>query len=152
MNDNEQTLQLYTNEKNFDKSPHTIKMDNMVLTKFSRYINKTFKEVKKEDVVTFFNALKSGELQGKRGKYADYTIELYKWLTGTKEPEQVSWLQINIKKAYKHKTKTDVLELTEVEELIKTARTPRNRAIIAVLFDSAARIGEFTNPKNWCDW
>ncbi len=146
-------------EKNFGKSQHTHKLDKIILTSFSKYVNKTFMEVKKEDVVAFFNAMKSGELHSKRGKYGDYTIELYKsqikkfykWLYNYEEtqsvPKQVSWITVNAKRAYKHKTEADILTVEEVEALIEAAKTPRNRAIISVLFDSAARIGEFVNLK-----
>ena len=157
MESDEQILKRYMRERNIDKSKHTLKIDNLVLRTFSRYVKKPFREVTKDDVMDFFDAMRTGKITSQYGRYGGYTIELYKsqikkffkWLYDfeitQKVPEQVAWIKLNVKKAYKHKTKADILTLEEIEQFIEAAKTPRNRAIISVLFDSACRISEFTN-------
>ena len=46
-----------------------------------------------------------------------------------------------------HKTKADILTIDEIYQLLDYCKKTRERAIIAVLYDSAARLSEFTNLK-----
>jgi site-specific recombinase XerD len=62
-----------------------------------------------------------------------------------KETEIVSWIQPNIKKAYKTKTAAEILNSEEIDVLITTAKNARDKAIIVVLYDTATRVSEFAN-------
>ena len=154
MSSNREIFKKYQREVNLGKSRDVKLMDRQMISKFVKYVKKPFDKITKEDLVSFFNDMESGNLKNKWGRpYGKYTIELcksqakkfFKWYTGEKEPEIVSWIQINVKKAYKKKTSADILSPEEIGILIKTANNPRNKAIVAVLYDSATRVSEFTN-------
>lgn len=160
MNVNKKTFLEYQREANMGKSIHVKILDKQVLSKFSRYVKKPFTEVTKENIINFFHDLESGNIKTKWGKpFSQYTIEqyksqikkfykwLYKWEQGQTEPEQIRWIQIDTKKAYKHKTQADILTTEELNKLIKTAKTLRNQTIICVLYDSATRVEEFSDMK-----
>jgi len=66
---------------------------------------KSFDEITKEDLASFFNDMELGNITNKWGRpYNKLTIETYKfqirkffkWFTGEKEPDIVSWLHPNI--------------------------------------------------------
>jgi site-specific recombinase XerD len=153
---NEAIFQRYQQEKNMGKTKSTKLMDKQVIGILEKYVQKNFYEITKHDLVDFFGAMESGKIESRYGKpYGKYTIEQYKtqmkkffkwlycWEEGESIPEQVKWIQTNLRKAYKHKTRKDILTLEEVEILINTATSVRDKTIIAVLFDSSARLSEF---------
>ena len=149
MEENEQVFQRYQCEANFGKSIHLIKLDTIILKKFTQFVQKPMTEVTKDDVLNYFHSL----------TLAPYSIELhksqikkfFKWLYNfeatQKVPEQVAWIKVNRSKVYKYKTKADILTKAEVETIIGVCKNTVEKAMIAVLFDSAARIGEFVNLK-----
>ncbi len=72
--------------------------------------------------------------------------KFYKWLSGEKEPEVVRDLKIRGQKA-KGKARNslhpkDLLSEKEVQAMIQLTPGPRNKALIALLWDSGARLGE----------
>ncbi len=156
--DNQEIINNYIEEKTInDISQHTIIQDKMVLHTFCGYVQKPFKEITKQDIIKFFNAMKHGEIQGKRGVYNSSTIEIFKiklksffkWFTSEDEPKQTSMLKYNLNKIQKKNKKTvkDILTAEEIWRFVDSIKTPRNRAIIAVLFDSACRVDEFYKLK-----
>ncbi|WP_406661876.1 site-specific integrase [Methanolobus sp. ZRKC3] len=85
-----------------------------------------------------------------RGRYKsedtrhDYLVTIkkyYRWLNAGEDPEITKFFR-----ATKNKSKTklpdDLLTESEVLAMIETTRNPKDRALIAVLWDSGARIGE----------
>jgi hypothetical protein len=76
---NNELIQNFLRELDFDKSFYTQKMDKMVLNTFSNYTKKLFTDVSKDDVIDFFNAMKTGKIKSRyKRNYAAYSIELYK--------------------------------------------------------------------------
>ncbi len=68
------------------------------------------------------------------------------WLNGGKYPKKVEWICTTIpKKDKKLVNQKELLTTDEVQKLIETAGHPRNKALIAVLAESGARIGEIGN-------
>ena len=69
----------------------------------------------------------------------------YRWQAGTEEyPELVRWIKIGFSKSEKKlPSEGDLLTEDEVKKLLDVAEHPRDKAIIAVLWDSGTRIGEF---------
>jgi len=149
MDGNQLVFERFHREVNFSKSPELVKLDTAILKKFENYVQKPIEQVTKDDVLNYFHSL----------TLAPYSIELhksqikkfFKWLyhfdeTG-KVPEQVSWIKVNRKKVYKYKTKADILTKAEINTLIAACKTPVERAMVSVLYDSAARIDEFIKLK-----
>ncbi len=71
----------------------------------------------------------------------------YKWLLGTKEyPEIVSWIKVGISRCEKSlPSEGELLTEEDVQVLLKNANHPRDKALVAVLWESGARVGEIGN-------
>lgn len=98
MNDNNEILKQYQREVNMGKSQGVKIMDNQVITKFIRNINKTFKQVTLDDVMDYFEKMYNGEIKTFRNKkYNPYTIEqhksqlkkFFKWLYDWEEGKEL---------------------------------------------------------------
>jgi len=77
--------------------------------------------------------------------------KFYKFQTGKEEPELIDFVTTNVKKNEKPRTDPEELPKPEdVKELVKTASHKRDEALIFLLWDSGARIGELLNLK-WKD-
>jgi len=62
-------------------------------------------------------------------------------------PEQIKGINLNISKAYMRKTKAQILEENEIQQLIDSCDNARDEAIVAVIYDGCFRIGEFARMK-----
>jgi site-specific recombinase XerD len=153
--DKEKVIKKYQQEINHCYSKHVKLMDANILKVFNKNVTKDYSDITKDDIVEFFDKLINGEILTSHNKpYSPYTIEFFKsqlkkffvWYTKVANPEQTAWLKTN-KKAYKQKTASDILSLEEIKLLIKSCTNVRDKAIIAVLYDSAMRISEFTGLK-----
>ena len=75
----------------------------------------------------------------------DYRVVLkkfFKWLQGTEDyPPEVKWLSSTVKKE-RNRLPEELLTQDEVKRLIAAAATARDRALIAILYESGCRIGE----------
>jgi site-specific recombinase XerD len=72
--------------------------------------------------------------------------QFYKWLDGEDYPKVVKWIKTTIPHKDKPLIKeAELLSEEEVNKLIATADHPRNKAILAILGESGARIGEIGN-------
>ena len=74
----------------------------------------------------------------------DYKVALkkfYKWLNGGEEPSKVRWIKTTLQKQ-ERKLPEDMLLEKEVKQMIDAASNKRDKAIIALLWDIGARIGE----------
>jgi site-specific recombinase XerD len=87
-----------------------------------------------------------------RQEYTDSTVETYKsvvrsfwtWLKGDesgKPPEEVAWIQTKNSQS-NGKLPKDLLTKAEVRTQIEAAHNPRDKALIAMLYETGARIGE----------
>ncbi len=71
----------------------------------------------------------------------------YKWLHGTKGyPEIVSWISIRISRSErKLPSEGDLLTEDDISKMLNGADHPRDKALLAVLWESGARISEIGN-------
>jgi len=69
--------------------------------------------------------------------------KFYKWLEGDGErvPEKIAWLKTNIRTC-SNRLPEELLTQEDVRKLIDAAQNPRDKALIAVLYDSGCRVGE----------
>jgi site-specific recombinase XerD len=78
----------------------------------------------------------------------DYNVTIkkfYKWLEGKNQfyPEKVAWIKTTVKKKDKPRIKkAELLSEEEVHKLLEAAPHAREKALIALLWDTGARIGE----------
>ena len=119
-----------------------------ILRILGKKLDKDFDKATKEDLMKIV-----GEIQ--RKDYSPWTKQtykvilrrFYKWLYGMKEskdyPEIVSWVNIRMNRAEcRLPSDGDLLTQEEVEKMIESSTQPRDKALIAVLWESGARISE----------
>jgi site-specific recombinase XerD len=152
MGRNSEVLQRYKDTAYFGKSPQTIRLMGCVLRRFDTYVKKPFKEATRDDVLSFFKQLQVEQMKALTIEmYRSQVKKFYKFIydveDGDKVPDQVSWIKVNTKRVYTYKTKADMLTEEEVLQLINACKNAQERAIIAVLYDSAIRLGELVNLK-----
>ena len=79
----------------------------------------------------------------------DYKIALkkfYAWLNNGKEPDSTNWIKTTISKK-ETRMPEELLTEDEVLNLIAAAKSPRDKALIGLMWDVGGRIGEIANIK-----
>jgi len=118
------------------------------LIKIENWLGKDFEHAGMEDIKALVCTIE-------KTSYAEHTKrdlkiilkKFYRWLRGTEEyPPEVRWIKTNIKRN-KNKLPEDMLTEDEIEKLINAAEHPRDKALIAVLYESGCRIGELASLK-----
>ncbi len=72
--------------------------------------------------------------------------QFYKWLDGKDYPECVKWICTTIPKKDRPLTQeNELLSEEDINKVIAAADHPRNKALLAILAESGARIGEIGN-------
>ncbi|MCX6771088.1 MAG: tyrosine-type recombinase/integrase [Candidatus Micrarchaeota archaeon] len=132
------TLARFDREKSAQGvAPSTRYIYLFCLAKFGRFLRKKYVSATKDDMIDFFNAF---------NWYKSRSLKVcikafYKWLHGGQAyPECVSWLKTH--GTEKRKLPEEILTANEVGRLAEATRTPRDRAMLMVLYESGARIGE----------
>ncbi len=121
---------------------------SIILTRLyylAKWLGKNFKEASKNDLLVLAAKIEQ-EPRYKPWTKATYRTVLkrfYKWLEGdgTRYPEKISWLKTAVRNSLS-KLPEELLTQEEVRRLIDCAQNPRDKALIAVLWESGARIGE----------
>lgn len=135
--------------KSQDLSYGRIKHYLITLRALSHFLgDKRFEDVTKNDIVNFIISLQD--------RYEESTINVlkvmlkrfYKWLLGNDEiyPQCVKWIKVS-KIADTKVDLSDILSREEIRKLIETARSIRDKAIVAMMYESAARLDEFRKLK-----
>jgi integrase/recombinase XerD len=130
---------------------------NISISKTGRYLQdviwlnkrlsgKDFEEVTKEDIkriVGEANQEYTSEWTKKGIKI--FLKKFYKFIRGTegkgKYPPEVNWFSVNISGA-NSKIPEELLTEKEMSELIKNAKTDRDKALMSILCESGCRVGE----------
>jgi len=119
------------------------------LKRASQFLDKDFAEADERDirkVVALFDKDEKYSPWSKR----DFKVALrkfYTWLRGTKDyPPEVGWMKVYTK-IRNERTAEEMLSEEEVKRLVEYAKTPKERAFIAALYESGCRIGEIINLK-----
>ena len=72
--------------------------------------------------------------------------KFYKWLNNGEYPIQVKWMKNNInKRSLKLPGEGELLTERDIKRLIEVADHPRDKALLAVLYESGCRVGEVLN-------
>jgi integrase/recombinase XerD len=111
-------------------------------------LNKDFDKVEKEDLVKYLAKLEKSEYAENTKK--DYKVAIkrfYKWLNGdTEYPKLVTWIKANVKRT-RQKLPEDLLTEEDIKKIVSCATNTRDKAILFMLYESGARIGEIANLK-----
>ena len=121
-----------------------VKKYGYTLKSLSARLKKDFDMAVKEDIIKVVSQIE-------KSNYADWTKhdykvalkKFYKWLKKTEEvyPEEVRWIKTTIKRS-NGKLPEGLLVEEEVVKLIEAATNSRDKALIAVLYESGCRAAE----------
>lgn len=133
----------------------TLKSNYAAFTVFSRWCTIPIMELVEDDIYDFLDCLKSHTFirQGKLCNYSDATIHTYKIVLKKlfkviEKPELLDSLKERRKKGNEEQIERDkLLTKEEIESLINATMNPRDKAIIATLYESGARRGELLAVK-----
>ena len=133
-------------------SEHTLRMYIGLISEFEEQINKPFRDVTEEEVNRFIDR-KAG--YSKKGTMATTKMVVkcfYKWLFALKDtyPPCVAKLEVNGRQQNGngdaiHLEAKDILTKDDVATLIKCGKDIREEAMVAVIYESGCRVGEFAN-------
>lgn len=104
-----------------------------------------------KDLVADINRGKVTRQDGSDKEYSPWTLaefkkairRFYKWHTGKKDPEIIDFISVNVKKKDRKQLDPDkLLEPSEVNNLVRSASSVRDRAMIFLLWETGTRIQE----------
>ncbi len=128
-------------------SDHRILKYIATLKSIALLMNKDFEKATKRDI-EYLLILISKKTQSEASRH-DYKITLkkfYKWLSKGDESELTKWFTTNIKNKDK-KLPEDMLTEEEIIKMINATPNTRDKAMIGLLWDIGARIGEVGTLK-----
>ena len=127
-------IEKYLNElKAQGRTPGTIKTYSKVLHRLNDY--KLLNEVTKQDLIGYFNKFDCTD-----STRMLHSIVLKKYYSDIGTPEISSWLKP--KKPHETLKSDDILTGADVNKMIEATDSPYWKALLSVLFESGARIGE----------
>jgi integrase/recombinase XerD len=119
-----------------------------------KILKKDFDECEREDLEAFISEIcKRYDKAETRRTYIITIKKFYRYLTGSENPEIIAWIKgKNYNKTAKRQNEQgkveNILTPEEVERMIEKAKTPRDRALVGLMYYSAGRIGEIIIMKN----
>ncbi|TET82083.1 hypothetical protein E3J38_02785 [candidate division TA06 bacterium] len=126
------------------------------LRRLSEWLQKDFDIVAEEDLRAILTFLSKGNARLDGGKFSQGTLHgykvtlkrFYRWLEGDDEeyPHKVRWIKSN-GDTTRIKEPEQILTPQEVLEMIRHARSPRDKAIVSFLYESGARVSEMLSMK-----
>ena len=133
-------------------SEQTLRMYVGLITEFEEQINKPFRDVTEEEVNAFIDRKAGYSKKGTMTTTKMVLKSFYKWLFNLKDtyPPCVAKLEVNGRKQNGngdaiHLEAKDILTKDDVATLIKCGKDIREEAMVAVIYESGCRIGEFVN-------
>ncbi|MCJ2563219.1 MAG: tyrosine-type recombinase/integrase [Candidatus Thermoplasmatota archaeon] len=118
------------------------------LPKLARMLDKDFQDVTAEDLRRVLHEVEEGDLaEASKTEFRKTIKVFYRWLNGGERyPECVEWIKTTDKRN-NNKLPEELLTEEEVKRMISVAWTPRDRAIISLLWESGCRVGELLNMR-----
>ncbi|OIO26549.1 hypothetical protein AUJ14_01660 [Candidatus Micrarchaeota archaeon CG1_02_55_22] len=120
------------------------------LRKLASILGKPFAEASKDDLIGLVGRLEaSGYAENTKYDFKVVLKTFYRWLKGGDDeqtPKEVSWLKPRVKNRA-HKLPDDMLTEDEVLRMAGAATTPRDKALVLVIYESGCRIGELLSLK-----
>ncbi|MBI4162420.1 MAG: site-specific integrase [Candidatus Aenigmarchaeota archaeon] len=111
------------------------------LQTIAKYLGKDFQDAKKEDLMSMIAKLEQTDYAERTKRdFRIATRKLYQWLKGQEKPEEIAWMKIKEPKNRIRMPET-LLTQEDVNKLIETANSPRDKAFLALLAEGF-RIGE----------
>jgi integrase len=118
------------------------------LPKLARLLHKDFEDVTADDLRRVLHEVEEEELaEASKTEFRKTIKVFYRWLNGGERyPECVEWIKTT-EKRNNNKLPEELLTEEEVKRMISAAWTPRDRAIISLLWESGCRVGELLTMR-----
>jgi site-specific recombinase XerD/ribosomal protein L40E len=115
---------------------------------FAEWTKKDFNECKKDDIFNLIAELEKSKYMHSTKQEMRITLKkFFKWLKNTEDyPEEVRWIKCR-RTLNNNKLPEDLLTEDDVKLLINSADKKRDKALIAVLYESGCRIGELLSLR-----
>lgn len=114
-------------------------------------LGKDFDSVTKDDITDIICALQQKSYsEWTKKTYKSILKRFYKWLKGNdkKYPEEVEWISTHVPRNKRTLPKTeDLLTEEDITNLLNATTNFRDKALVAMLWESGARIGEIGNQE-----
>jgi site-specific recombinase XerD len=134
-------------ENDFIKPVSVHVMANLLMH-FASFIKKPFKEVKREDIESFFEHYLSSKSQNYNLMFRRIIKPFFRWVYGYEKedgyPDVVRWIRTSVRKNGNNKEleELEILSLEEIAKMIEVCDNLRDRALISVLYESGTRASE----------
>ena len=117
-----------------------------ILKQIAEILKKDFKRATKKDIIRVMQEIESRDYtEWTKLFYKVALKKFYRWLRGTKEPPpEVAWIKLTMKNG-NHKLPEELLTQDDVKKMVEAAKTLRDKALIAVLYESGCRVGEIAS-------
>ncbi|WP_048140362.1 site-specific integrase [Methanosarcina horonobensis] len=135
----EKIYEYLNHRENIGKSEYTRTNDVMALTEFCKNINKPIDKLTKVDIYQLFDSLKKGKSKSTI-QFHKIGIRLFLDFAGRTDLAELCKFE---RSKTDEKLPEDILTSDDVEKLINAASSLRDRALIAFMYESGARRGEF---------
>ena len=142
--DNADLLREYRRDKELNgMSPATQQRNLSYLKIIAEHVEETrFKAMDEDDVKGVVEWIHDRDLaEATRNTYKKAIRSFWTWLNDGETPDAVDWMKIS-SGASDQKLPKDLLSKEEVDAQIAAAKNPRDKALIALLYETGARIGE----------
>jgi len=119
-----------------------------LLVHFASFIKKPFKEVKREDIESFFEHCLKTKSQNYNLMFRRIIKPFFRWVYGYEKedgyPDVVRWIRTSVRKNGNNKEleELEILSLEEIAKMIDVCDNLRDRALISVLYESGMRASE----------
>jgi integrase/recombinase XerD len=118
------------------------------LIRVRKLLGKTFDEATKEDIIKIVEKIEESDFAAWTKHGYKLTIKkFWKWLRGINGeayPPEVEWISLSMRgTGANHKLPEEILSPEDIKRISSAATNVRDRAIVAVLYESGCRIGEF---------
>ena len=144
METNEEILERYRMDLELEsKKQITIKNKVFAIIVFHHFLNKPFLEATDIDVQKYFLAIKHSKKPNTAHRYITELKMFYSWLI----PDNTFFKKIKSKRSKKYLPAEAMITPEEAMKILAQARCQRDRALIFLMWDSAARLGELLNMR-----
>jgi site-specific recombinase XerD/ribosomal protein L40E len=125
------------------KAPRIEKhLDN--LSRIAKWLGKSFEDTTKEDIEKILARLERANALSDWTKY-DYKRTIKTFFTWLGKKEIVEWIVLTIPS--KNKLPDEILTEEEIQKMVDACENLRDKAMVAVLYESGTRVGEFLKMK-----
>lgn len=138
-----------------DLSDHKIYRYIQTFRVLSPVINFNLVEAERKDLIQLVGRINQNRIPEKsyapesKAELKKAVRRFYRWKYPEREKELIGFISTHVKKSERKRIDPDQLPSpSQVDRLIETAKNPRDKLMVSLLWESGARVGEFLN----LDW